>query len=339
MKNDLIKSIGRQLNIPEASNAERLGQIIYSVAGRMALASLWDYSEDRDAVSIQHFKHRTSQILDAYISIYPQLKYVFPDERDALVEEIYSIYLRTGHFYHSAYKIYPAAASTSGYQKLFLHRGISPDAKLFMSGLGFYSVQQRENNNSISSMFGLQTQPMNDYLQELLSNGEWEPVEWSENTEFLRLEPPFSRGYWQQVPYKNKAVALARYGEPNKIYVFYRFQDGVFQQKPIPEWRVKDFRANDSSGYGEYRRIAAALLTFYGTLPEIRVHSMGEMVEVKLGYRLPPSEEDFFKLYSWPSSFDISVSSPQVFIRKMAKPVYPMFRNQLEQSGYSFLEE
>lgn len=62
MGNELIISIGRQLNIPGKVDNEWMCRVIYSIAGQMGLASLWDYDEDEDTVSIQHFKERIAEI-------------------------------------------------------------------------------------------------------------------------------------------------------------------------------------------------------------------------------------------------------------------------------------
>ena len=92
MTNDLIISIGKQLNIPRSDDNEWVCQIVYSVAGQMALASLWDHSDGSDSISIQHFKSRIAQIFDAYGDIYPEIKFLLPEDRTILIDEIYSIY-------------------------------------------------------------------------------------------------------------------------------------------------------------------------------------------------------------------------------------------------------
>lgn len=339
MRNGLIASIGRQLNIPKSANNEWICQIVYSVAGQMALASLWDHNEDNSSVSIQHFKNRIAQVFDAYTGIYPQIGYMFPEDKTDLIDEMFSIYLQNGFLYHSAYQISPAAPAVASYENMVFHRGSSPDTMLFMSGLGFYSIQKPHFEMTIPKMFGLQEQAFESYLEEMLSHSEWETIDWPDSAEFLRLDSPFKRGYWQQVPTKDNRISLARYGDPNKIYVFYRYDNGTYQQKAIPEWRIQDYYSNKAGNYGEYRRIATALLMHYGTLPEIKVISSGNLIEIKLGYRLPPSEEAFFKLYSWPVRYDFTAKSPQVFTRKMAKQVYPMFKHELELIGYRFVEE
>lgn len=339
MTNDLLTTIGRQLNIAKSTENEQLCQIVYSVAGQMALASLWDRTEDNTSISIQHFKKRIAQIFDAYQSLFPKLEFLFPKDRTVLIDEIYSIYLRNGFFYHSAHQISPAVHTEAGFGSLLLHRGSSPDSKLCMSGLGFYSIQRSATDNTPTNMFDLQHQSFDSYLEELLSHGEWENVTWPDNTEFLRLDPPFKWGYWQQTPSKDGRISLARYGEPNRIFAFYRYHDGLYQQKAIPEWRLHSYFSNDADGYGEYRRIATALLLQYHTLPEINVKLNGDLAEVKLGYRLPPSEEEFFKLYSWPVRYDFTSKTPQVFTRIMARQLYPLFKHELETIGYCLVEE
>lgn len=338
MTDELITSIARQLNIPQSAGSEWICQVVYSVAGQMALASLWDHHEDASTISIRHFKNRIGQIFDAYERMYPKVCYLLPEDKSVLIDTMYDIYLRNGYFYHSPHQISPAAPATASYQGVTLHRGSSPDAKLLMSGLGFYSVQKTNSDRTITQMFGLQEQSFESYLQEMMDYGEWEPIQWPEKTDFLRLVPPFTRGYWQQKAAKDGRISVARYGEPNQIYVFYRFFDCKYQQKQIPEWRIRDYFSNDA-GYGEYRRIAIALLKQYGNLPDIVAKTSGDLMEVSTGYRLPPSEEAFFRLFSWPVRYEFSAKLPPVFTRKMTKQIYPMFKHTLESMGYRFVEE
>ena len=338
MINDLFDSIGKQLNIPKTEDAMWICRIAYSIAAQMALVSLWDHNDDNSSISIQHFKNRIYEMFDAYEGVYPQIKLLFPSDKSDLVDDMYLTYLRTGFIYHSAYKISPSILAHASCDNITLYRGAYPDSNLFMSGMGFYYQHENLSGLTIASLFNLQTQSFDEYLEQLINNNEWEFVEWPENTEFLRLDPPFSRGYWQQMPDKSQRISLARYGEPNKLFVLYRYYQGEYQQKQIPEWKLKDYFTNGIN-YSEYRRIAIALLKRYNNLPAISVKKKDDLVEIKLGYRLPPSEEDFFKLYSWPVRYDFSSDFPQVFKRIMAKSVYPVFKQTLETLGYCFLEE
>lgn len=209
-----------------------------------------------------------------------------------------------------------------------------------MSGLGYYSRQKSSADKSIAEVFGLQNQGLEDYLGGLLGDGEWVPIDWPDSAEFMYLGPSFRLGYWKQTPDKDGRISLARYGEPSKVYAFYRYYNGQYQQKAIPEWKTQDFSHSYPGSYGEHARIMSALLKSYDMLPPVRVSSAGDLVDIKIGYRLPPSEEDFFKLYSWPVRYDFPIiRSPQVFTRQMAKEVYPVFRHMLESIGYCFAEE
>lgn len=165
--------------------------------------------------------------------------------------------------------------------------------QLFMSGLGYYSRQKSSADKSIAEVFGLQNQGLEDYLGGLLGDGEWVPIDWPDSAEFMYLGPSFRLGYWKQTPDKDGRISLARYGEPSKVYAFYRYYNGQYQQKAIPEWKTQDFSHSYPGSYGEHARIMSALLKSYDMLPPVRVSSAGDLVDIKIGYRLPPSEEDF----------------------------------------------
>ena len=116
----------------------------------------------------------------------------------------------------------------------------------FISGTdGFYSTKKETFENTIFDMFGLQMLSLDQYLDEIMIDAEWESFSFSENTEFLRLTPPFSRGYWEKNPNKEMPLGLARYGMPNKIFVFYRYINGIYQQKTIPSWRLSTYFSDD----------------------------------------------------------------------------------------------
>lgn len=63
MINDLIVSIGRQLNIPQSDDNEWVCQVVYSIAGQMALASLWDHTEDEGSISVAALQKQNARFL------------------------------------------------------------------------------------------------------------------------------------------------------------------------------------------------------------------------------------------------------------------------------------
>ncbi len=338
MKAELIKAIADQLNIASNDDKESICRIIYCAAGRLALASLWDQNENGAAISVQHFKNRLSQAFSAFEDFYPKSKALFPREKTDLIDEIYDIYLRNGFFYHFSHHISPAVLSSTKYGNVTLFRGVPADANLCMSGLGLYSMTETDCTSSIAEMFHLQEQPFDAYLEEIIQAGHWEPIEWPENTEFLKLDPKFTSGYWLQSPGEDGRISIARYGKPNKVYALYRYSDNCYYHMPIPEWRLQDMFSS-SPDFREYRRIATALLMRYGTLPNIQAAESDGLIEIRLGYRLPPAEEEFFMLFSWPLHYDFSEQTSQVFRRQMSKAVYSLFRHVLTEMGYQFTEE
>jgi len=336
MTKDLISRIGSQLNIPVINN-NSICQIAYSVSGLMALSSLWDCNENDNLVSIQHFKNRITQIIVAYENIFPDIRHLFPRIKKDLVEDIYAIYLRTGFMYHSHNNLSPSLNAISGQGNIMLYRGGYTDAGLFMSGLGLYSLNDNFKAPSVKNMFGLQDTNFSAYLDKVIGNDEWHHIEFSDSTQYLRLDPPFSKGYWQQQPDIDGRISLARFGDLRKTFVIYKYDNGSFKYKQVPDWMIRE--TFDTDSYGEYRRLAIALIKQYENLPCITTISDGEFLDIKLGYRLPPTEEDFFKLYSWPLRYDFTAETSPVFNRKMSKAFYPLFKYVLESIGYSFKEE
>ena len=73
MKLDLFKEIASSLRI-EIGKTESMSswhtRIAYSAAGRIAMTSLWDSTEDEnsDGISITHFKHKVTQLSHMILS-------------------------------------------------------------------------------------------------------------------------------------------------------------------------------------------------------------------------------------------------------------------------------
>lgn len=82
-----------------------------------------------------------------------------------------------------------------------------------------------------------------------------------------------------------------------------------------------------------YRSLACACLSTYGTLPPIEYFEDGALVHVRMNYLLPPRELEFLKLYSWP---EICTSLPCNFRRKLSIEVFTAIKNVLSDEGYEF---
>lgn len=337
MRDMLLSELEKQLNIPCDKDIKWLSRAIYSVAGRMALASLWDRTENgagRPGVSPQHFKRRIVDNFQDYADIFPEAAPLFPSSREdlaALTNDIYDTYLRTGHIYHSAYTLAPCAPAEAEGCGVRLCRGAAPEEGRYMSGLGLYvRTASVRTDRTPAELFRLPTEPLDRILETAESGSGWTDVsEFPDGTEFLRVKPPYTRGYWQSRPTSDGQVSLARWGDIDKQYMLYRTQGGETVRRMLPSWWFRDALAEGSGGY---LRMAAAVLHRRGTLPAIRVWRDDPGCRIRLDYLLPPEEQAFFKLYSWPSRM---TGAGRDFDRIMMAPIYPIFRAHLESIGYT----
>ena len=339
MQDELISLIARQLNIPQGKETynEWMQRVIYSAAGRMALASLWDFQDNEDTISIQYFKKKVDRILASFWHVYSSDR--SHNARSGLIDEIYTIYLRAGYLFHSPHRIASSMLVEVCAGDVMFCRGFFPDNDSYMSGLGLYKLK-KENTSSmtLADMYGLPEQHMSLYLDDVISEGKWVDIEWPESSRFLEKEN-FSLGYWKEKPDEDGEISMAYYGDKRRTYILYRYENGIAWGIQLHPWRLVDFASDNPDDFGEYRRIANAVLINNGSRPDIQAWIDRELVLVDVGYRLPPAEEDFLKLYSWPLFNDIDQLEKHVFRRKMAKPVYSIFKQFLESVGYCFTEK
>ena len=144
-------------------------------------------------------------------------------------------------------------------------------------------------------------------------------------TEYLRLKPPFSRGYWVNEPDKTDTISILRTGmKGSQLYYLYRYVNVGLEVSPLPQWQVENYN---------YRALACACLSAYGTLPSIEFFVDGSLVHIRMNYLLPPRELAFFKLYSWPET---CTSLPSDFKRKLSVEVFAAIKNILFDEGYEF---
>ena len=160
----------------------------------------------------------------------------------------------------------------------------------------------------------------------MLSAASWKSnLLFEQNTEFLRLKPPFSQGYWVDKPDTNGMVSILRTGMKGaQLYYLYRYSGAAMKVSQLPQWQVESYN---------YRSLACACLSAYGTLPPMEVFEDGALVHVHMNYLLPPPELEFLKLYSWP---EISTSLPCNFRRKLSTEVFEAVKNVLSDEGYEF---
>lgn len=327
----LLPSIATKYNIPKGKNeteTEWKVRIIYSICGMMAYTSLWDDSSDEN-ISITHMKHRITDICDSYKYMYPETKNYLPYASDMLEEEITQLFLDTGIIYHRPNRISPARKSEACYGNISFQRGINIQNIEFLSGLGFYSINKKESAElCVEEMFGLDELDLEQRWKFILSQATWKSEkEFESNTEYLKMETPFTKGYWINRPYKNGDVSILRTGmKGSQLYYLYRYNQNNLELSALPLWQVEK---------SQYRSLSNACLQQKNVLPSIEYNIDGSLIHFHINYLLPPKELSFIKLYSWPEKLTFL---PSDFNRKCSAEVFSAIKGILTKQGYRFIK-
>ena len=311
-------------------------RIAYSTAVVHGLASLWENEEtsEEEGVSLMHVAAAIGQTLTSFRKLFPRVEAAFAsfesDSKDSLQEQIRKVLQNGGCFYHRARRAAPVVRASAFENGISFLRGLRPGKPCFMSGAGYYRKgTPSKKDRDVFSMFGLQA---------LFSRNELKLFEESLNEErrnsltdweFLCLDPLRSRrGYWKNTPDRN-VLSLMRRKEGNRAYSWYCFDGNTFHCCALPEY------------WNEHSRhvlLSASLLAQYG-LPPFKVQHDKKLVFVKPGYLLPPAEDAFFRLYSWPDFNPDRKGNSDFASRIMTGDVYPAFRDVMIRLGYGFEEE
>lgn len=244
--------------------------------------------------------------------------------------EAENIFLSTGMVYHRPNRIAPSMKHEESHCNIVFQRGIGLDSISCVSGIGFYSkLECISNPDGIKTMFGLEQQTLWDLWNSTLTTASWKAApSLEQNTEYLRLKPPFSRGYWENKPDTTGLVSILRTGiKSSQLYYIYRYSDNAMEISPLPQWQVENHH---------YRSLACACLHSYGALPPIEYVKDGALVHIWMNYLLPPHELEFVKLYSWP---EVCTSLPCDFKRKLSTEVFSAMKTVLSDQGYEFKGE
>ncbi|MBD5162677.1 MAG: hypothetical protein HDT14_11855 [Oscillibacter sp.] len=301
-------------------------RVVYSICGMMAYASLWDDSEE-DSISIVHLKRKVRSMFANYKSMYPELSGSLPYVSEELEDEIANQFLNTGVVYHCPNRIAPSMKHEEPFGGILFQRGIALDNISYVSGIGLYSKQNGATNpDRVKTMFGLEHETLQAFWGATLSTASWETnLLFEQNTEYLRLKPPFSQGYWVNKPDTTGTVSILRTGmKGSPLYYLYRYSDATIEVSPLLQWQVESYN---------YRSLACACLSTCGALPPIEYFEDGALVHVRMNYLLPPRELEFLKLYSWPET---CTSLPCDFRRKLSAEVFTAIKEILSDEGYEF---
>ena len=327
--NKLLLEVARKYNIVKGTQETERDwkvRLVYSICGMMAYASLWDESED-ETVSLDHLKRKIGTTFANYKSMYPELEQNLLYTTEELEKEIADIFVNAGVVYHRPYQIISAMKHEEAFGNILFQRGIAINDISYVSGIGFYSKQNDATNSSdTKAMFGLEQENLLDLWHETVAAASWKPnVSFEYHIEFLRLNPPFTKGYWVDKPDKTGVISILRAGRSGlQLYYLYRYLDKTIEVSQLPQWQMEKHN---------YRTLASACLLAYGTLPPIEYLEDGALVHLRMNYLLPPRELEFLKLYSWPET---CVKFPCDFRRKLSGDVFTAIKSILSEEGYEF---
>lgn len=328
---NLLLRISEEFDIPRGKSEDISSwksRIVYSLLGRMALASLYDISETEN-VSIIHMKRRVDAILKSYREMYPDIRGLLPYNAEELAQEICDIYQACGVVYHEPNRLTMACAADAISGDILFTRGHDLEDKQSISGLGSYLHGPKGNNTlSLGELYQLEESPLQNIWNQLTSNIQWTEYTDDVPTEYLLLKPPFIKGYWSNKPSVGGVISLMRTGyHGSRLYYLYKIESGITYVSQLPQWKVEDYN---------YRVLASACLADNNTLPPTKYRYDGELAYFSFGYLPPPAELYLWKLYSWPVSM---ISLPSDFNRVCTRCVFDQIKSVMTNLGYSFIEE
>ena len=269
----------------------------------------------------------STKLYDSYLSIYPELKSIFVIDADNLSQTFYDILLRAGCIYHSPNRITASAPCAANSCNIMFVRGMPLKQRIFRSGLGAYlPLDDTVSSVTAAEMFGLQSLTLSDFWNNAVSNISWSVINLPAGAEYLRTTPPFSTGYFQELPDEDGRISILRTGMPGSyLYYFYTWRDNRLLGMQIPSWQANNY---------EYRMLSNSCIYSEGNLPPAIYHVDNNIVRLKLQYLYPPSEQNMIRLYSWPARY-IHPFSNFDFI--LALPVFTAIKSEFERVGYKFV--
>ena len=336
-ENDIFKQISHDLGIRKG-DGESLEhwqcRLAYSAAAWRGLACLWEYEEGTDgkSVSMQHVLGTIEDTLSTFGKLFPSIQAalkIFEEKREEKLSEHIRRVLQNGAcFYHKANRAAPSAPACASEERISFLRGLSPGDFCCMSGAGAYRKEGVRANQDPNSMFGLLPLLSEKDLERFESTLSGERRTSLENREFLQLDASrLKNGYWKDRPDKG-VLSLLRRKDGERSYALYRFDGETFSCRFLPGYWNEGMR---------YAILASSLLARQ-TLPPFKVVKTGSLVSVTPGYLLPPSEDAFFRLYSWPDLRPDMIEKDLFSPRIMEGEIYSAFQAIMTRLGYRFME-
>jgi hypothetical protein len=332
MKERFIKEIASTLHIRKGnseSETEWRKRILYSAAGLNMLSAVYDYDDNAEiadgTVSMIHVWTRGEELLMAYNELYD-----LQTDVGKMAEDIRTLYIKTGYMLHRASRLtYPAAVCAAA-GMTYVSRGQYPWREPHMSGLGTLSGAAEGTLIDVDDMFHLEKRDINEWYESFIHNIRWRKRDLPpSNVEYIKTVEDLAEGYWRRSP-PITGISLCRdKREGRRQYDLLSFSGDTIESCVLPSWQVDN---------GEYFRIALALRVKAGSVPMLTIRNDGAISELRSGYLLPPSEQNFFELLTWPMEQDSSGKFSR-WARKGSSLLLPAFKKLFSRMGFRIREE
>lgn len=326
MINKLIQEISNTLSIYKGmheSHADWQKRVLFSSIAMQMLASVYDTDDDIESlhdgtVSMQHMRNRGIELFTIYND-------VLEVEIDSVVDRLRELFMETGCILHRANRLHAVQPACAPDEAVFLTRGVYPWQAKQVSGAGILARESIGTETDPDALFGIDPHNIAEWSTRFMHTMRWRTASLPSEVEFLSLDLYRELGYWVR---RNPTAApnLCRTLNPSQPSYRLTCNEPEPAIADIPEWRIER---------GEYLRIALGLINHHGTPPSASFRLDGRICYVSSGYLLPPAEQNFYELFSWPQCANGKASR---FNRIIPTVLIPTFQRVFSRLGFTVKE-
>lgn len=297
-------------------------RVSYSALGRIALASLWDITDDQvDSISTDYFKQNIEKHVVAFNHLFELNFY-----RERVSSVLLKIYLQGGLMYQKGNRLVPSMGKKIIFKNIELIRTSALNKNPKMSGFGFYRDVKVGNNKTdiddVMKFCGITNNSLEQIYKDLEVQADWSQVgQYKKKLRFLdenSQELEWSRSTNEQKSSPHEFSLLKNSKGNYQLY----FMDG--EKIYISSLALSLY--NNSA-----RKLADSIMQHEGKLPKIKYVINKKFAKVKLVRELPPREQLFFNMYSWPTDSMLEKKRGMMTIE-----IFLVFHKMMKRLGYKF---
>lgn len=350
--NEVIERLSSYVGLPYPDTMDELSYLFQSFAAKKVLENLLDIQLKPKSVSMIAAGRALAETMYSLSQLYCEdgvwcnkslcFKWAALQLR---------LWIATGVVYHAPHLVClaPSLLSVRDANGVALGRNVGLAVNSRMSGVGTYLLcddsYQEVPELPVEEMYNLQRQSLMQLCAEYDSLP-WEDREYGEYFDFVSVSDAYRVPVWSP-RLANQEISLLRLKKHFDECKLCRRENNLFQIKNLPAWFITDFRPQGRTNLspGEYVRVVNALKKQRGNLPPIGFQKRGFYTKLTLFAVLPPSEQDWLCLYSWPGKVNMDQLSSgkdysifDNFNRIMVSDVFEPVKACLEKIGYTFRE-